>query len=99
VPALKMLQLNHLIKKFFALCNKMIYTFFSAVVLYIQIYLLPTTPQYLHMLLHISVELLSHHQGDIPFRHMQLAACHRMVKYMYILPFYDMLQAAYVYRG
>jgi hypothetical protein len=40
-----------------------------------KFYLLPATAEYLHVLLHVSAELLSRHNGLI-YRHKQRAACH-----------------------
>jgi hypothetical protein len=48
--------------------------------MYTQICLLPTTAQWIYMLLHVSAELFGLHQGDLFYRHKQLVTCHRMVK-------------------
>jgi hypothetical protein len=44
-----------------------------------KFYLLPTAAQQLYMLLHVSAEPLSHHQGFSHSTHKQRAVCHRMV--------------------
>ena len=56
---------------------------FRAAVLYIQAHFF-TNYCTIVVLLHVSAELLTHHQGVILYRHKERAACHIMVKYTYI---------------